>query len=267
MRVLLRLITINYMKKILTLFILVLAGWATKAQSTNGQGSMSDSTHRHHAYHNWSRSGGSDSLHKRNFNGFSRDRGEAMNHFNRQGGGMDRFHSYDRNRFGGHGPRLHYSPEQRKQMQAINTEYHKKSADLYKNDNLTLREYKAQLLVLQKEKKSKLQNLLTPEQKNQVAAFKKRADENAQVMAAAHLERMKIRLKLSDNQVTAIKSQQQKMRTQIQSIRENENLMADQKREQIRSLAMKQKDEIKSVLTPEQVSQLDSMHKQRFGGK
>ena len=40
-------------------------------------------------------------------------------------------------------------------MHTINEDYRKKSQDLYKQDNITLREYKSQLLALQKDKKSK----------------------------------------------------------------------------------------------------------------
>ena len=53
----------------------------------------------------------------------------------------------------------------------------------------------------------------------------------------------------------------------MRTIRENDNLMAYQKMEQIKSLAEKNRAEIKSVLTPEQQTQFDNMHKQKFGGR
>ena len=245
------------MKHISALLALVFLGWAANAQSTDNNHNSSDTTHRHHANHNnWNRVG-NDKI----------DHGEAMNRFHHRGG-MNREHSFgNHNRFGKGMREMHFTPEQRKQMQAINMDYHKKSSDLYKNDNLTLREYKSQLLALQKDKKNKLQGLLTPEQKNKMAEFKKKREENAQVMAAAHLERMKIKLNLTDQQTATIKSQEQNLRTQMKTIRENDNLMRDQKMEQMKALLAKQKDAIKSVLTPEQQSQFESMHKQRFGAK
>jgi Spy/CpxP family protein refolding chaperone len=254
------------MKQISALLALVFLGWAAKAQSIDNN---SDTTHRHHRYQNWVNRNGYDSLERKNFRGFDRNRGEAMNRFNNSDGNQGyRFRSSANHRgFGNEMARLHFTPEQRKQMQEINKEYRKKQADLYKNDNLTLGQYKSQLLALRKEKKNKFQSLFTPEQKNKIADFKKKRAENAQVMAAAHLERMKINLKLSDQQAATIKSQQQKLREQMQSIRENDNLMREQKMEQIKALLAKQKDAIKSVLTPEQQSQFESMHKQRFGAK
>ena len=112
-----------------------------------------------------------------------------------------------------------------------------------------------------------MQNLLTPEQKTKIAEQKKKRDENMQVMAAARLERLKIKLNLTDQQEATIKSKEQNMRTQMRSIRENDNLMAYQKMEQMKSLMEKHKAEIKSVLTPEQQTQFDNMHKQKFGGR
>ena len=255
------------MKKILSILVLVFLGWAAKAQSTDNNNYSHDTAHRHRAYNNWDRRDGHDSLHIRNFRNGDRNWGEANSRYDHQGG-MNRFHSFgNRNRFGRNMRELHFTPDQKKQMQAINMDYRKKSSDLYKKDDLTLREYKAQLLALQKEKKNKLQGILTPEQKNKMAEFKKKREENVQVMAAAHLERMKINLKLSDQQAATIKSEQQNLRAQMQSIRENDNLMREQKMEQIRALLAKQKEAIKSVLTPEQFSGFENMHKQRFGAK
>ena len=150
---------------------------------------------------------------------------------------------------------------------AINSEYRKKREDLYKNDNLTLREYKAGLVSLQKDKKARLQNLLTPEQKNSIAEIKKKRDVDRQVNAAGRLERMKFRISLTDQQTASLKLQQQKLATEVRSIRENDNLLAYQKKEQIKQLSEKQKDELKSILTAEQLSQLENMRKQHFGGR
>jgi hypothetical protein len=252
------------MKKISAIFSLVFIGFAVHAQTTGGDGNMSDTSHRHHAYHKWSRNG-NDSLHKGGFRNFDRNRGEAMNRFDRDGRN-ERSHRFGgRNRFGGEMAKLHFSQEQRTQMQAINKEYHQRSTDLYKNDKMTLGEYKAQLASLQKEKKNKMQGLLTTEQKDKMAQWKKQREENMQVMAAAHLERMKIRLKLTDQQAATIKTQEQNTRAQMRSIRENDNLAREQKMEQIKTLMAKQKDAVKSVLTPEQATELENMHKHHFG--
>jgi hypothetical protein len=111
-----------------------------------------------------------------------------------------------------------------------------------------------------------MQALLTDDQKRQIAEAKQRASDNAQVMAAAHLERMKISLQLTDDQASKIKSQNEAFRAQVQAIRANDNLLPDQKREQMKALFDKQKADFASVLTPDQQAKLKDMHS-HFGGR
>jgi len=173
------------------------------------------------------------------------------------------------NRSGGdHHEPIHYTPEQRKQVAEINKDYRQRSSDLFKKDNITLREYKASLLALQKEKKSRLEALLTQKQKDEIAAHHKRQAENMQVMAAARMERLKLRLNLSDDQVTKIKAGQQDLHNQLKAIHDNPDLLPQQKMEQLKTLMAKRNDTYKSVLTPEQYSQFEQMSRRRdgFGG-
>ncbi|HEV2483886.1 MAG TPA: hypothetical protein VGS79_29685 [Puia sp.] len=196
-------------------------GWTAQAQSATNN--PTDSTHHQYdIHHGWGHRPGSDSL--------------ANAH------------------------RGFYSPEQRKQLMAINKEYRQKSADLFKQDNITLKEYKAGLVALQKEKKDKMAALLTPQQKEQVATRRERMDENRQVMEAARLERLKLRLNLTDDQVARIKTGTENLHNQVKAIHENDNLLPQQKREQMKALLAKRNDTFKSVLTPEQYSQFEKMH-------
>lgn len=162
-----------------------------------------------------------------------------------------------------HGNGIHYTPEQRRQLMVINKEYHDKSADLYKKDNITLKEYKTGLLALQKDKRSKMEALLTPQQKEQMARRKKRGDENRQVAEAARMERLKLRLSLSDDQVAKIKAGQADLHAQAKSIHDNDNLLPQEKMEQMKGLMAKRKDVYKSVLTPEQFSKFEEMSHRR----
>ena len=248
------------MKKFLSFSVIVLFFCAANAQVTDNTNKMSDSSRHHFMHREWNRNG-KDSLHTQ----FRQNRGEAMNRFGSHNR-MNRFRSFNRNRSGwARANHLHYTPEQRKQVRAINEEYKKKSQDLYKQDNITLREYKSQLIALQKDKKSKLQNLLTTDQKSEIEKWKNHRSEEMQVRAAAHLERMKIKLNLSDEQTAKIKSQQNDFRLQMQTIHQNDNLLPYQKRDQMKALLAKRQDAMKSVLTPDQFSQFEKMHKQRFG--
>jgi len=214
-----------------TIFLLgaLTIGWAAEAQTDTNPANpttSSDTTHRQSMHHRWGGHNGGD--------------------------------------FAGRGF-THYTPEQRQQVAAINKDYRERSADLYKKDNITLKEYKASLLALQKEKKEKMEALLTPQQKEEMAARRKRMTENRQVIAAAHMERLKLRLNLSDDQVAKIKAGQADLRAQAKAIHENDNLLPREKMEQMRSLMAKRNDTFKTVLTPEQYSQFEKMSQHRGG--
>jgi hypothetical protein len=116
---------------------------------------------------------------------------------------------------------------------------------------------------LQKDKNAKTQALLTPAQKDQIAKSRQRAAENMQVMAAARMERLKIRLGLSDQQVATLRTKEEAMHTQLRTIHENDDLLPQQKMEQFKDVMSKRKDIIKSVLTPDQLTKFNSMESAR----
>jgi hypothetical protein len=150
---------------------------------------------------------------------------------------------------------------------AINKDYRQKREDLFKQDNITLKQYKAGLLALDKEKKAKLQTLLTPQQKDAIVARRKKMDENRQVMAAGRLERLRLNLNLTDDQVSQIKASQQNLRNQTQAIRDNDNLLPQEKHEQIKALMTARNDNFKTILTPDQYTKFQQMmsHHHRGG--
>jgi hypothetical protein len=218
------------------------------AQTPGGGNNPGDTTHRPGMHRQWGRNGDD-----RGSFGRRDDRRDAERRDGEFGRG---FRSFGER---GGRPHIRYTLEQRKQMQAINMEYHKKSADLFKNDNMTLRDYKAGLLALQKDRKSKIQALATPQQKEQMEKWKQSQAENRQVMAAARMERLKIRLSLTDQQVATLKSKESDLHTQMKSLHENDNLLPQQKMEQFKEMAAKRKELLKSVLTPDQLSKYNEM--------
>lgn len=239
----------SLLKKALFLAGALTLGWAARAQSTDNN-MPADSTH-HMMHHRWGNRSGGDGY------AFHRPGQDRIGHHGRFG----------QHRRGGWGHEfVHYTPEQRKQVMAINKDYREKSEDLFKQDNITLKQYKAGLIALQKEKRGKLQALLTPQQKDEIAARRKRMSENAQVMAAARLERLKLRLSLSDDQVTKIKAGQESLRSQFRAIHENDNLLPQQKREQMKTLMTTRNETLKSVLTPDQYTKFQQMSHHRPGG-
>ncbi len=156
---------------------------------------------------------------------------------------------------------LQLSAEQKEKAKVIGENYRKQVTELKKNDNITMGAYKKQMATLQAERKTKMDALLTTEQKATIAQHKQKKQEDMQVTQAAHLERMKIKLGLKEEQVASIKANQANFTTKAKAIHDNDKLSGEEKKEQIKALAKTQKDSFKSVLTKEQQEKLESRKK------
>lgn len=155
--------------------------------------------------------------------------------------------------------KLNFSDQQKQQLKSINSDYRKKLADLKKNEDITVREFKSRMSVLRKEHRTQIQALLTPEQKDQVAKMKQERMQLAKVNAGARAERMKIKLGLNDAQASQLKEIRTGMAAKIKAIHTDNSLSREQKHAQIKSLVMQQKDQLKTILTTEQLQQLQQM--------
>ena len=185
-------------------------------------------------------------------------------HGRQDGGGQ---HEGFAGREGHHGhwgkPHIQLTADQKQQAKAIRESYEKQMAALYANDNLKLGDFKKKSAELRKDQKAKFVALLTPEQKGKIEAFKKKREENMQVMAAARLERMKIELELKDDQVASIKTAQASLHQQMKALHEDMTLLPEQKREKMKELMEKQKETVKAILTPDQQSKMESFRKHK----
>ncbi|MEO5682272.1 MAG: hypothetical protein ABIQ88_06500 [Chitinophagaceae bacterium] len=159
--------------------------------------------------------------------------------------------------------KLNFSDQQKEQFKNINTDYHKKLMDLKKHDEITVKEYKSKMDDLRKEHRTQMQALLTPAQKDQVAAMKQRGMEMAKVNAGARAEKMKIKLGLTDAQASQLKTIRTDMAAKMKSIHTDNALSQEQKRAQFKTLALQQKEQLKTILTADQLQQLEEMKKQR----
>lgn len=158
---------------------------------------------------------------------------------------------------------LKLTDEQRKQARSIAENYQKQSTALKAQDNLTLGEYKKQLSALHATRKQQMDQLLTAEQKQQLAQQKTKRMEHRKAQGEARLAKMKSNLNLTDDQVAKLQQQRSDLKTQMKAIHENQSLDQSAKRQQVRALVQKQKDNFKSVLTQEQLDKLHTQHQKR----
>lgn len=157
---------------------------------------------------------------------------------------------------------LNLSQAQKDQITQINADHKAAMQALKEKENtITVAAHKEQMKALGKARHEKVQNILTAEQKEKLA--KKRA-ERAGKGPNAHFKKgrggmAKTNLNLSDEQSAKVKTIRSKTQEKVKAIRENSALSQDEKKQQTIAVYKQQNDEMKSVLTPEQVKKMEDM--------
>jgi len=159
--------------------------------------------------------------------------------------------------------KLNLNDEQKKKAKDINADYHKQFADLKKNTTMSVGDYRTKTAALKKEQHEKMQSLLTTEQKNQLVAQRKEGEKRMKEGQSRNFEKMKSQLGLSEEQSKKIKESQAGFQSKMKSIREDKTLTPDQKKEQVRNIAKQQHEQMKTVLTPEQLQKMKTGRKGR----
>jgi Spy/CpxP family protein refolding chaperone len=160
--------------------------------------------------------------------------------------------------------KLNLSDAQKQQVKAMNEDYRNKVNNLEKDDNITLKDYRSQKANLEAERKAKFHDILTTDQKNQIAQAKKDRSEKMKMMAQKRLDKMKTDLNLTDDQVAKIQDQRKSMMDQAKAIRENTSLTNEQKKEQFMNIRKTSHDNMNKILTADQLKKRDELRNSRM---
>jgi periplasmic protein CpxP/Spy len=157
---------------------------------------------------------------------------------------------------------LNFSEDQKNQAKVFGEEYRKKMQELNKLDNITVKEMRERKQALRKEQKAKMESLLTAEQKTKMVQLK--ADRKVKMgeRRAQHMAKMKTKLGLTDEQVSKMKAQSESTHAKMKTIRENENLSREQKKQEMMALKAEIKEQHKKILTEDQLKKMEEMRKE-----
>ncbi len=158
---------------------------------------------------------------------------------------------------------LNLSEDQKQKMKTAKETYRKQMSELNKNENITVKEMRDRKASLAKEHRSAIEGLLTQEQKNQIQEQRNKSIEKRKEMQAKRTEKIKKDLALTDDQSSKLKSLNESYRSKFESLRKDESLDRTAKKEQFKPLHQQRKEEMKNVLTQEQIQKMDAMKKDR----
>ncbi len=159
---------------------------------------------------------------------------------------------------------LDLTQDQKDQIAKINAEYKAAVQELKAKENsITVAEHKDQMKTLGKTRHEKVQSVLTAEQKEKLE--KKRAERKGKGPNAhfngkrAKGGMAKSNLNLTDEQSAKVKTIRSNTQRKIKSIRENDALNSEEKKQQTIAAFRQQSEEMKGLLTPEQVKKMEAM--------
>lgn len=180
----------------------------------------------------------------------------------RDGKGIHERHGKMHHRPGGtEFQKLNLTDAQKEQMKAQRENFRKQMDDLKKNENITVKEWKVRMENLRNEQKTKMESILTTEQKAQLEKMKTERKAIHEVDAKARMEKMKIHLGLTDDQAAKIEKNRKEVAEKMKAIRDNKSLSDEKKREEMKELMKKQKENMKSVLTEDQMKKMQEGRK------
>ena len=173
--------------------------------------------------------------------------------------------------------KLNLTDAQKQQMKSINEDFRTRMQSLNSNDNMMVKDQRAQRETLMQERKNKISAILTPEQRTQFEAMHKNMEMrdgkmgdmkmDGGRMQGGRMGHMKTELGLTDEQMAKMKEGSESFRTRGKAIRENQSLSDDQKKAQFEALQKERMNSFKSFLTAEQIAKLDKMKMNHGEGK
>jgi len=154
---------------------------------------------------------------------------------------------------------LNLTKDQKRQLKIINDDFKQQMQSLKANTTTTAKEQKEKREALVKEHEQKINAILTAEQQMKAAELKSISKTNGAHHAKGNddkVEKLTKDLDLTADQQTKFKAINENLRSEVKNIETNNALTEDQKKEQLKSVRKKHKEELQALLTSEQRAKL-----------
>ena len=156
---------------------------------------------------------------------------------------------------------LNFSEAQKKEAKAINEDTRNRMQELNKNESITVKEQRDRKAAILKERKTKMDGLLTAGQKTKMMQLKAEHKAKKEAGYAKRLDKMKTNLNLTDEQVAKLKAQHTANHAKAGQIKNNGLLSREQKKEQLMILKAEAKEQRNKIFTAEQWEKIGEMKK------
>jgi protein CpxP len=159
---------------------------------------------------------------------------------------------------------LNLTADQQKQLAADHKKIKAQMIALNKDESISVKDYRDKKFALQKERKADFMAILTPDQKAKLTQLKQERRAKMQTMADKRLDKMKLELNLSNEQVATIKANRQATMAKAAAVLQNDNLSRTDLKTQLAAIKDANKDNMKTVLTPDQYAKWQELRKEKM---
>lgn len=164
---------------------------------------------------------------------------------------------------------LNLTSDQQAKLKSIHEAEKKDMQSLKENKSLSADQLKSQRHELHKKYQAQTRSVFTPSQQEQLQKMKADKKEgfrkDGQKKDGKHLAKRKLKkqLNLTQDQKDQLAKMRAAIKSQVNSVRSNNSLTEDQKKEKMHSIRKDQREKFQSVLTKEQSEKLQSLKKER----
>ena len=158
---------------------------------------------------------------------------------------------------------LNLTPDQQQKLQASREDFKTQMIALNQDESITLKEYRDKIYIMREEQKMQFLNILTADQKAKLEQIKKDNKAKRELMASKRIDKLKMQLNLSDEQIATIKANREAERSKLETIIQNDSLSRTDKKEQLMTIKEANKDSMKTVLTADQYAKWQELKKER----
>ena len=158
---------------------------------------------------------------------------------------------------------LNLTEDQKAKFKTQNENFRIQMAELKKNDGITVKESREKMASIRKEHKERTQAILTTEQKAQLEKSRIEGKAKFEAMSKERSAKIKANLGLTDEQSAKMQKSRTEMSAKMKALREDKSLSDEQRKEKVKELMKQQKENMKSILTEEQLQKMKESKGQR----
>jgi len=148
-------------------------------------------------------------------------------------------------------------------MKTIDEDFKQQMTELKKSeDKITVTEWKSKMSTIRKDHHEKMQKVLTDDQKASLKTMKREHGKRFRQDKHNRIERMKKDLNLTDEQTAAVEKSLAESLKKTRAVYEDKTLTEEQKKVEMKKFMEQHHENLKSILTPEQLQKLEQQKKQ-----